>query len=65
MTHDVEIVTRLFSLALAAEIGASQLDRKRVAKLARDAAGEIVRLCRVIEALEARLEELQREGHRC
>jgi hypothetical protein len=58
--HD--IVTRLTLLAPTAEIGITGVAKKHVARIARDAAGEILRLREEVEGLRARIKELQREG---
>jgi hypothetical protein len=50
-----DLVARLFTLAAAADVSVSQLDRKKVSSLAREAAAEIGRLRRRIEGLEQRL----------
>jgi hypothetical protein len=63
-TPDQDIIARLHALAVAAEVSAGTLDRKRVAALARDAADEISRLRRKVEGLQARLDGL-RDEERC
>jgi hypothetical protein len=50
-----DVIPRLRALAVAAEINASPLERKRVRALAREAAAEIERLRRRVEGLEMRL----------
>jgi hypothetical protein len=64
-TDPLDIVTRLIVLAGTAEISIAGVDKRRVALIARDAVHEIQRLRRKVEALEARIDELQRNGHRC
>jgi hypothetical protein len=50
-----DVIPRLRALAVATEIAASPLERKRVSALAREAAAEIARLRRRVEGLEMRL----------
>jgi hypothetical protein len=60
ITNPFDVIPRLNALSVAAEIGVSPLDRKR---MARDAAAEIGQLRRRIEGLTMRLDRLH--GKRC
>jgi hypothetical protein len=62
---DEDIIIQLIWLAGMAEVAVADLDRRSVSRLARDAVHEILRLRREIESLEARLDELREETHRC
>jgi hypothetical protein len=57
-----DIVTRLTVLARIAEIGITGVTKKHIARIARDAAGEILRLREEVEGLTAQIRKLQREG---
>jgi hypothetical protein len=62
MTDQLDLIPRLYALAVAAEISVGALDRKHVAAIARDAAAELQHLRRRIKGLQARLNGLARGG---
>jgi predicted transcriptional regulator len=57
---NLDIIPRLYALAVAAEVSVCEPSRQDTARVARDAAAEISRLRRRIEELEASLDKLGR-----